>query len=160
MQAIEAPTETTAPSRRDPAKAARRAEKQAAGARASELAGRGREIAEAARELPGGVRFASAALEGLPVPELRRLADEVRARLPSGVVFLASNLGGKAALVATVSEDLVKEGIKAGDIVKAAAREVGGGGGGKPAMAQAGGPNPEKIPAAIEAAARAAEAKG
>ncbi len=140
------------------AKAARKAEKRAAGERASLLAGRGKEIAAAARELAGGAKFASAALEGVGAKDLRRLADEVRAALPSGVVFLASNSGGKAALVATVSEDLVKKGVKAGDIVKAAAARVGGGGGGRPNMAQAGGPEPENIPAAIEAAAGAVEA--
>ncbi len=138
--------------------AAKQAEKQAAGARASQLAGRGKDIAAAARELAGGVKFASAALDGVGVDDLRRLADEVRAAMPSGVVFLASNAGGKAALVATVSEDLVKQGVKAGEVVRAAAREVGGGGGGRPNMAQAGGSKPENIPAAIEAAAGAVEA--
>ena len=56
-----------------------------------------------------------------------------------------------------MSEDLVKAGKKAGDIVKAAAKEVGGGGGGKPSLAQAGGPNADKIPAAIAAARKFAE---
>ncbi len=64
--------------------------------------------------------------------------------------------GGKAVLVASVSDDLVKAGRKAGDIVKAAAKEVGGGGGGKPNLAQAGGPNAANIPAAIAAARKAA----
>jgi len=137
-------------------KAARDAEKQAAGAVASELASQGKVIAEGAREICEGVTFASAALEGINPRDLRRLADEVRAALPSGVVFLASSFGGKAALVTTVSDDLVKKGIKAGDIVKAAAAEVGGGGGGRPNMAQAGGSKPANIPAAIAAAEEAA----
>jgi alanyl-tRNA synthetase len=137
-------------------KAAKQARKRAAGAMASELASRGKQIAGEARDLGGGVRFASAALDGVGAKDLRRLADEVRAELPSGVIFLASNSGGKAALVATVSDDLVKKGIKAGEIVKAAAQKVGGGGGGRPNMAQAGGSQPENIPAAIEAAAEVA----
>ncbi len=137
-------------------KVAREAEKKADGAAASELAARGKDIAATARDLGGDVKFASAALEGVNSKDIRRLADEVRSALPSGVVFLASNSGGKAALVATVSDDLVKKGIKAGDIVKAAAAKVGGGGGGRPNMAQAGGSNPENIPAAIAAAEEAA----
>jgi alanyl-tRNA synthetase len=137
-------------------KSARQAEKKADGEAASELAARGKDIAAAARDLGGDVKFAAAALEDVNSKDLRRLADEVRSALPSGVVFLASNSGGKASLVATVSEDLIKKGIKAGDIVKAAAAKVGGGGGGRPNMAQAGGSNPENIPAAIAAAEEAA----
>jgi alanyl-tRNA synthetase len=138
------------------AKAAKAAERAAAGEAASELAARGKEIAAAARDLAGGIKFASAALDGVGPKDLRRLADEVRAGLPSGVIFLASNSGGKASLVATVSDDLVGKGVKAGEIVKAAAAVVGGGGGGRPNMAQAGGSRPENIPAAIEAAAEVA----
>jgi len=138
-------------------KDAKESEKREQSARASNLAGRGKQIAEEAVELASGARFASAALEGLGPDDLRRLADEVRALLPSGIIFLASNAGGKALLVAAVSEDLVKAGKKAGDIVKAAAKEVGGGGGGKPSLAQAGGPNADKIPEAIAAARKFAE---
>ncbi len=133
--------------------AAREAQKKAAGNMASELALRGKAIAAKARELPGGVLFASAALEGFAGKELRKLADEVRGELPSGVVFLASDASGKVALVTTVSEDLIAKGIKAGDIIKSAAAQVGGGGGGRPNMAQAGGSQPENISQSIAAAA-------
>jgi alanyl-tRNA synthetase len=137
-------------------KAAKEAAKKAQASRASDLAGRGKEIAGSAEKLANGVSFVSAALEGIGPDDLRRLSDEVRVALPAGVIFLASSFGGKALLVASVSDDLVKAGKKAGDIVKAAAKEVGGGGGGKPNMAQAGGPNAANIPAAIAAARKAA----
>ncbi|HOX06179.1 MAG TPA: alanine--tRNA ligase [Planctomycetota bacterium] len=137
-------------------KLAKEAEKKQQASRASDLAGRGKEIAAAAEKLPSGALFASAALEGIGPDDLRRLSDEVRTALPSGVVFLASSFDGKALLVASVSDDLVKAGKKAGDIVKAAAKEVGGGGGGKPNMAQAGGPNAANIPAAVAAARKLA----
>ena len=55
-------------------------------------------------------------------------------------------------LFAAVTDDLVDKGLKAGDIVKTIAPIVGGGGGGRPQMAQAGGKNPEKIGAALQAA--------
>ena len=58
---------------------------------------------------------------------------------------IAEVLGGKAVLLAGVTDDLVKKGLKAGDVIKEIAPIVGGGGGGRPQMAQAGGKKPEKI---------------
>ena len=58
-------------------------------------------------------------------------------------------MGGKALLIAVVTDDLTKK-FKAGDIVKNAAKIVGGGGGGRADMAQAGGAKPEKLGAALE----------
>ena len=55
----------------------------------------------------------------------------------------------KVTLLAGMTDDLVKAGLKAGDIVKAIAPIVDGGGGGRPQMAQAGGKNPEKIDDAL-----------
>jgi alanyl-tRNA synthetase len=56
------------------------------------------------------------------------------------------------ALLAAVSKDLVARGVKAGDCVREAAKMVGGGGGGRPDLAEAGGKDPSRIPAALEAA--------
>ena len=61
--------------------------------------------------------------------------------------------GEKATLLAAVSDDLVKRGIKAGDLVKSIAPLIDGAGGGPPTMAQAGGKSPEKLAAALGAAA-------
>ena len=58
---------------------------------------------------------------------------------------------GKAILLAAMTPDLVKKGLKAGDLVKLVAPIVGGGGGGPPTMAQAGGKNPDKLPEALDA---------
>jgi len=55
-------------------------------------------------------------------------------------------------LMASVSDDLIQKGVKAGDWIKAVAPAVDGRGGGKPALAQAGGKNPAGIPQAIEKA--------
>jgi alanyl-tRNA synthetase len=60
---------------------------------------------------------------------------------------------GNATLLAGVTDDLVKKGLKAGDIVKQIAPLIDGGGGGRPQMAQAGGKNPEKIDEALTKAA-------
>ena len=58
---------------------------------------------------------------------------------------------GKALLLAAMSNDLIKKGLKAGDLVKSIAPIVNGGGGGPPTMAQAGGKDPEKLAEALQA---------
>jgi len=62
-------------------------------------------------------------------------------------------------LIAGVTDDLIKKGIKAGDIVKEIAPIIDGGGGGRPQMAQAGGKNPEKIGEALDKAEEIIKAK-
>jgi alanyl-tRNA synthetase len=82
--------------------------------------------------------------------EMRDLADRFKDKIKSGVVVLGAVSGGKALLTAMVTKDLTSR-FKAGDIVKKTAAIVGGGGGGRPDMAQAGGPNPEKLDEALNA---------
>ena len=79
---------------------------------------------------------------------LRELADKLRDRLGKGVVALASEQDGKAILLVAVTKDLTAK-VKAGDLVKEAARLVGGSGGGKPDLAQAGGSDPAGIEKAL-----------
>lgn len=84
--------------------------------------------------------------------ELRQLADQWKSKAASDVLVLATEANGKANLLVGVSDDAIKQGVKAGDLIKAIAPAVGGGGGGRPDMAQAGGKNPAGIPAALELA--------
>jgi alanyl-tRNA synthetase len=84
--------------------------------------------------------------------ELRALAFQIRDRIDSGIGVLGSNMGGKAALLAFVTADLVAAGVSAGEITGAAARVVGGGGSRDPELAQAGGPKGAEIEAALEVA--------
>ncbi|MFO0585200.1 MAG: alanine--tRNA ligase [Anaeromyxobacter sp.] len=79
---------------------------------------------------------------------LRDLADKLRDKLGRGVVALASEQDGKAVLLVAVTKDLTAK-VKAGDLVKEAAKLVGGAGGGKPDMAQAGGSDPAGIEKAL-----------
>ena len=92
-------------------------------------------------------------LNGAPREALRTLADTLRKKGESAGTPVACILGtvadGKVALLAAVSPALVKRGVKAGDAVKAAAKEVGGGGGGRPDLAEAGGKDPAGLPAAL-----------
>lgn len=90
--------------------------------------------------------------DGLDRDGLRELADLLRQRGGSVALLLATEIDGKVALLAAVSKDLVKRGLKAGDCVREAAKVVGGGGGGRPDLAEAGGKDPHKIDDALQAA--------
>jgi alanyl-tRNA synthetase len=79
---------------------------------------------------------------------LRELADKLRDKLGSGVIALGAEVEGKAVLLVAVTRDLTSK-VKAGDLVKEAARLVGGAGGGKPDLAQAGGADPSGLDAAL-----------
>jgi alanyl-tRNA synthetase len=87
---------------------------------------------------------------------LRNLADRLADKLGSGIVVLGGVNEGKVLLIAKVTKDLTAR-FHAGDIVKAAAAEVGGGGGGRADMAQAGGSRPEGIDEALRKAMEAIE---
>ena len=84
--------------------------------------------------------------------QLRQLADTWRSKSISDILVLAAVVGEKVNLIVGVSEDKVKEGLKAGEIIKAIAPAVGGGGGGRPNLAQAGGKNPAGIEQALSQA--------
>ena len=89
--------------------------------------------------LINGLNFYSQVLDDIPSKDLRGLVDEHKNRLGSAVILLISGAGGKAAVAAGVTADLLDK-ISAVDLVKVAAAELGGkGGGGRPDMAQAGG---------------------
>ncbi|MCD7119279.1 alanine--tRNA ligase [Limosilactobacillus agrestis] len=81
--------------------------------------------------------------------QLRQLADTWRSKALSDVLVLATASDGKANLLVAVSDDKTKEGLKAGDLIKAIAPAINGGGGGRPNLAQAGGKNPAGIKDAL-----------
>ena len=102
-----------------------------------------------------GVKFLGVSLEGVDMNELRNLGDDLKSKLGSGVIVLASVNEGKVNLMVAATDDVVAKGAHAGNIIKAAAPKVGGGGGGRPNMAQAGGKNPSGVNEALEAAREA-----
>ena len=87
------------------------------------------------------------------VDAVRSQIDYLRKKAPSSAMTLAATTeDGKVVLFAVVSDDLIKKGLKAGDIVKQIAPIVGGGGGGRPQMAQAGGKDASKLTEALNTA--------
>jgi len=96
-----------------------------------------------------GVAVLAATLPGADVDTLRLMADRFRQRYPSGVAVLASVADGRPTLIAAVTEDLVKRGLHAGELVKFVAQPLGGGGGGRPTLAQAGGRDSSKLAEAL-----------
>jgi alanyl-tRNA synthetase len=120
-------------------KALEDAKGKVAAAQSGDLAGQAEEI--------GGAKVLAAKVQG-DGKALRDLADKLRDKLGRGVVALASEQDGKAILLVAVTKDLVGK-VKAGDLVKEAAKLVGGSGGGKPDLAQAGGADPAGIERAL-----------
>ncbi len=99
-----------------------------------------------------GVKLLAVALKDTGMNELRTLGDQFKEKLGNGVVVIASAADGKVNLMATATDEAVKAGAHAGNLIKGIAALVGGGGGGRPNMAQAGGKNPDGIPAALKKA--------
>ncbi|UVT17518.1 MAG: alanine--tRNA ligase [Nitrospira sp.] len=121
-----------------------------------------RELEEVKLKMAGGSTAASSAkiiagvtvhaqrTDGLDVNGMRALADQLRDKLKSGVIALGAASGdGKVSLLVVVTKDLTGT-LKAGELIKAMAAEVGGTGGGRPEMAQAGGKDPAKLDTALE----------
>ena len=105
----------------------------------------------------GDYKVLPVSVKDVDMNALRTLGDDLKGKIGSGVVILASDMGGKVNLIVTATDDAVKAGAHAGKIIKEAAALVGGGGGGRPNMAQAGGKNPAGIKAALEKAVEIAK---
>ncbi len=111
------------------------------------LAGR---LVESAQEW-NGVRVVAARVDVAGVEPLRELADALRRDLKSGVAVLSTEVDDKIVFLAMVTDDLVKRGVKAGEVVHRVAQITGGGGGGKPNLAQAGGRDKARWQEALDA---------
>jgi alanyl-tRNA synthetase len=115
------------------------------------------QLAAGAKDVDG-VALVTGSPAGLGGGDLRTLALDVRGRLPADrpvVVLLASESGGKVALVAALNQAALDRGLSANDVLRAAATPVGGRGGGKADVAQGGGTDPAGIPAALQAGEQA-----
>jgi alanyl-tRNA synthetase len=96
-----------------------------------------------------GAKVLAAALEGADAKTLRETVDKLKEQLKSAAIVLGAVADGKVSLIAGVTQDLTAK-VKAGELVNYVAQQVGGKGGGRPDMAQAGGTEPAKLPAALQ----------
>ena len=96
-----------------------------------------------------GIKVLATTLEGVDAKSLRDMVDQLKNKLESGIVFLAVPGEGKFPLAAGVTKDLTAK-VKAGDLLKMVAEQVGGKGGGRPDFAQGGGSQPEQLPTALD----------
>lgn len=130
----------------------REAEKEIERFRAEKVLQAAGGLASNARDI-GGLAFAGGRVpDGTAADDLRTLVLDVRGRLPTdrpAVVALFSVVKGRPLTVIATNEAARGRGVKAGELVRAAAKTLGGGGGGKPDLAQGGGQNPDAIEDAL-----------
>jgi alanyl-tRNA synthetase len=156
-----ADTLRTQPERVPEAIAALRAEARAQAKASAAGAGGGPDpslLAQRAAQVDGA-RVLTEAVDAGDAKALLDIADRVKGKLgDAAAIVLGTVVDGRVHLVASVTPALVQRGVRAGDVVKAAAQVAGGGGGGRDTMAQAGGRDPAKLPDALAAARAAIEA--
>ena len=126
---------------------ARALEKELTRLKSKMASAQGDDLASQAVEI-NGVNVLAAAIEGADAKALRETLDKLKDKLKSAALVLASTDGGKVSLIAGVTADLTAK-VKAGELVNFVAQQVGGKGGGRADMAQAGGTDAAKLPAAL-----------
>ena len=119
-------------------------EKEAARLRQKLATSSGGDLTQDAVEV-SGIKVLAAQLEGATVATLRDTLDQCKNKLGTGVILLAAVEDGKITLVAGVTPDATDR-IKAGDVIKHFANQLGGKGGGRPDMAQGGGSDVDALP--------------
>jgi alanyl-tRNA synthetase len=111
-------------------------------------ASQGEELLSAAIDIKG-IKVLATRLDGVDAKALRETLDQLKNKLKSAAIVLASVQDGKVQLAAGVTADAMNR-VKAGELVNFVAQQVGGKGGGKPDMAMAGGTNPADLTKALE----------
>ncbi|QEL65747.1 alanyl-tRNA synthetase [Oryzomicrobium terrae] len=132
-------------------------EKELAKLKSKLASSQGDDLADQAADIKGA-KVLAATLDGADVTALRETMDKLKDKLKSAAIVLASVADGKVTLIAGVTSDLTGK-VKAGELVNQVAQQVGGKGGGRPDMAQAGGTQPENLPAALASVAAWVEGK-
>ena len=110
--------------------------------------GAGDDLLQKAIDLDG-IKLLIANVEGVNSKALRDTVDQLKNKLGTSIVVLATVIEGKVSLVVGVSKDLTGK-IKAGELINMVAEQVGGKGGGRPDMAMAGGTDSVALPKALE----------
>ena len=100
-----------------------------------------------------GVKVLAGRTSAASADAMREMGDFLKTRLESSVLVLGGIVEDRPTLVAMISDDLVSQGLNAGNIVKEAAQVMGGGGGGRPNLAQAGGRHADRLDASLQSVA-------
>lgn len=108
------------------------------------------DILNNAKEI-NGITVVCGRIDGAAVDALRKIGDDFKAKIPCGVIVLASAESGKVTFIAMATKEAIAKGAHAGNIVREAAKITGGGGGGRPDSAQAGGKDVSKVDDALTA---------
>jgi alanyl-tRNA synthetase len=111
-------------------------------------ASQGEELLSAAVDIKG-IKVLATRMDGVDAKALRETLDQLKNKLKSAAIVLATVQDGKVQIAAGVTADVMTK-VKAGELVNFVAQQVGGKGGGKPDMAMAGGTNPADLPKALE----------
>src|SRR5882762_3156459 len=125
----------------------RRLEKEVQQLKSKLASGQGGDLTSQAKDV-GGIKVLAAQIDGADAKSLRDAVDQLKGKLGSSVIVLATVQDGKVVLVAGVSADLLTR-MRAGEIASAVAAQVGGKGGGRADFAQAGGTQPENLGRAL-----------
>ena len=112
-------------------------------AEAESLLGRVRDV--------DGVKLVASVTSANNVESMREMGDYLKQKLDSVVIALGAVIDGSPMIVTMVTPDLVSRGLHAGNIARDSAKLMGGGGGGRPETAQAGGRQPDRLGAALDA---------
>jgi len=123
-------------------------EKELVAAKRALISGQAQDHSENVQDV-AGIKVLATRMDGADARTLRDAVDRFKDKLQSAVVVLGSVEGGKVRLAAGVTKDNIGR-IKAGDVIKPVAEQVGGKGGGRPDFAQAGGSKPEALDAALK----------
>ncbi|HSG61676.1 MAG TPA: DHHA1 domain-containing protein, partial [Pseudomonadales bacterium] len=126
-------------------------EKEIARLKAKLASGAGSDITSSAVDV-AGIKLLAKCLDDADPKTLRDTADQVKNKIGSGVVVLATIADDKVAIVTGVTKDLTDR-VKAGELMAHLATQVGGKGGGRPDMAQGGGSNVAALPSALDSVA-------
>ena len=133
---------------RDALERIRQMEKEIRSLKDKLASGQGTDLAAGAVDV-AGVKVVATKVDGADAGALRNAVDQLKSKLKSAVVVLASVEGpSKVLLVAGVTSDLTAR-VKAGELVGSIAAQIGGRGGGRPDFAQAGGTDPAALDAAL-----------
>jgi len=126
---------------------ARAMEKEVASLKQQLMGSQSDELAAQARDV-AGLKVLAVTMEGADAKQLRAAVDKLKDQLGNAVIVLGAVDGDKVRLVAGVSKGATSR-VRAGEVIAAVAAQVGGRGGGRPDLAQAGGTEPGKLPAAL-----------